>query len=732
MNRPSGNSRSWLDIPVDSDFTLANLPFGVFSIDFDGRDARCATILGDTVIDLSVLEEAGLFEDLPGLDQDTNVFAQSTLNAFLGHSKPVWLAVRERLISLFTFAEDTISSSPGEEGSDGRVRSNPNLQKAAFHFLKNGHVQLHLPIEIGDYTDFYSSREHATNVGTMFRGKDHALQPNWLHLPVGYHGRSSTIVVSGQAVKRPCGQLARDAHDHSKGSVYSPCQKLDFELEVAAVVGGPPNPLGEPINIQQAKDRLFGLLLMNDWSARDIQKWEYVPLGPFTSKNFATTISPWIVMFEALEPAPTSAVAQTDPVPLAYLRDPLYHSFEIALTVNLQNTTISQSNVRNLYWSIPQQLVHHTVTGCVLRPGDLLGSGTISGTDANSFGSLLELTWDGTKPILLDKNGSDGSNEPESRTFLEDGDTVCIRGVCQRKTDDGQVVRVGFGDCSGTILPAEPLIDFVDETSTRSKAEIEASLPSSSPETTTKTDDSGVCNRDRYRDFKLYSYWRSSSSWRVRVALVAKNIQYETVTIDLSQGGNRDVDYRTKNPMGQVPLLECTDAFTGRRIQLTQSLAILHFLDEAFPKRKTLIPHDPVNKAAALEMVEVINTGVQPLQNKYYLERLEKKSGGNLCACLLAKEANENGLVALEVLVQRHRKERPQDSWGPFALGTFSPSIVDAFFFPQVYNARRIGVDVDSIAPTMVDIEAACAAHAWFRATHPRSQPGAPRRSDTE
>ena len=713
--------RSWLDIPVDSDFSLANLPFGVFSIDDDGREARCATILGDTVIDLSVLEEAGLFQDLPGLDQDANVFTQSTLNAFLGHSKPVWLAVRERLTRLFTFAEDTTRS-------DGRVSTNPNLQKAAFHSLKNGHVKLHLPIEVGDYTDFYSSREHATNVGTMFRGKDNALQPNWLHLPVGYHGRSSTVVVSGQNVKRPCGQLARDNHDHTKGSVYGPCQKLDFELEVAAVVGGPPNPLGEPINIQQAKDRLFGLLLMNDWSARDIQKWEYVPLGPFTSKNFATTVSPWIVMVEALEPAPTSAVAQTDPLPLAYLRDPLYHSFDIALTVTLQNITISQSNVRNLYWNIPQQLVHHTVTGCVLRPGDLLGSGTISGIDSNSFGSLLELTWDGKKPIQLLENGNDTSNTPESRTFLQDGDTVTMCGVCQRKTDDGQVVRVGFGDCSGTILPAEPLIEVEERASATSAAEPKTYFPS--PTTTlateTKTISCAYHSRDRYKDFKLYSYWRSSSSWRVRVALAAKNIQYETVTIDLSQGGNQDVDYRAKNPMGQVPLLECTDTFTGRRIQLTQSLAILQFLDDSFAKRKSLIPHDPFDKVAAFEMVEVINAGVQPLQNKFYLERLEGMSRGNLCARQLAQEANEKGLAALEVLVQRRRKFRLQDSWGPFALGTFSPSIVDAFFFPQVYNARRFGVDVDSIAPTLADIESACAAHEWFITTHPQLQPGAP------
>ena len=716
IHLPLKVSSSWLSIPGDSDFSLANLPFGVFSsissssssstnstgvvllCGSDGRDARCGTILGDTVIDLSVLEEAGLFQDITGLDQDAHVFAQSTLNSFLGHSKPVWLAVRQRLIDLF-----------GVEGDD-RVRSNPNLQTAAFHAVQR--VRLHLPVEIGDYTDFYSSREHATNVGTMFRGKDNALQPNWLHLPVGYHGRSSTIVVTGNAVRRPCGQLQTNAQDPTQGSIYGPCQRLDIELEVAAVVGGPPNPLGTPLTIQQAKDRLFGLVLMNDWSARDLQKWEYVPLGPFTSKNFATTISPWIVMMEALEPAPTSAVAQTDPVPLPYLRDPNYHSYDIALSVDLQGTTISQSNVRNLYWNVPQQLVHHTVTGCVVRPGDLLGSGTISGTERNTFGSLLELTWGGTQPIQLN---NDDDDTPVSRTFLEDGDTVTMRGVCRRTTEDGHVVQVGFGECSGTILPAEPMVVAVHD-----------GTSSSAMSPLAMADGVREYNTDRYQDFKLYSFWRSSSAWRVRVALAAKNIKHEIVAINLSQGENQTAEYQAKNPLGQVPLLECTDGITGRRIQLTQSLAIVQFLDEAFPKRRSLIPHNPLDKAIALEMVEVINAGTQPLQNIVYLDRLEERSEGKLSAQLLASEVNEKGLTVLEALVQRHRSCQPQDSWGPFALGTFTPSIVDAFLVPQVYNARRFGVDVDSIAPTLAEIEAACTYHLWFQTTRPQVQPDAP------
>jgi len=418
----SAAAASWVPgVSEDSDFSLSNLPFGVFSRNGDGRGPRCATRLGDTVVDLSVLEEAGLFVDVPGLAG--NVFCRETLNAFVEHPRPVWLAVRLRLLALFSIED---------EGGDARLRSNPDLQKASF--VSTSDATLHLPVEVGDYTDFYSSREHATNVGTMFRGPDNALQPNWLHLPVGYHGRASTVFLSGAPVRRPVGQLQKDANDPTQGSTYGPCRLLDFELEMAAVVGGAPNAAGQSLTIDQAKDRIFGFLLMNDWSARDVQKWEYVPLGPFTSKNFATTVSPWIVTTDALEDyvAPTSAREQVDPVPLPYLQDPTYSSYDIALTVAIQGagqsepTTVSRSNFRNMYWNAAQQLAHHSVTGCIMKAGDLLGSGTISGSEPDSFGSMLELSWKGTKEVPVGN---------EVRKFLKDGDTVIMKGLCSKPGD---------------------------------------------------------------------------------------------------------------------------------------------------------------------------------------------------------------------------------------------------------------------------------------------------------
>jgi len=316
-------------------------------------------------------------------------------------------------------------------------------------------VQVHLPARIGDYTDFYSSREHATNVGIMFRGKENALQPNWLHLPVGYHGRASSVVVTGTPIVRPCGQLQADRADPSKGSVFGPSKLLDIELEVACLVGGRTPPLGRPLTMAEAEEHIFGYVVMNDWSARDIQAWEYVPLGPFGAKNFATTISPWIVTADALEPfrCKTSAGVQDNPQPLPYLREENYSSYDLALSVDLHTpgsdgktsiTTISRSNFRHMYWTPRQQLVHHAVTGCGMNPGDLLGSGTISGTNPDSYGSMLELTWRGAHSIKL----SDGGE----RKFLQDGDAVNLRGHCQ-----GDGYRIGFGDCSGQILPAGSL-----------------------------------------------------------------------------------------------------------------------------------------------------------------------------------------------------------------------------------------------------------------------------------
>ena len=397
-------------------------------------------------------------------DACTAAFVEErTLNKFMSLGRPMWREVRSRLQKVLS-------------ADDATLRDNADLCAKAL--VPVADVTMHLPATVGDYTDFYSSREHATNVGTMFRGKDNALQPNWLHLPVGYHGRSSTVVVDGTPVRRPKGQLQADATDPKKGSVFGSCRLMDFELEMGAFVGIP-NEMGDAVDITKADEHIFGLVVLNDWSgaswppplpphspcaryphtlfpilvsARDIQKWEYVPLGPFTAKNFATTISPWIVTLDALEPfkAPTSAVEQKDPEPLPYLRDPDYHSYDINLEVYIKgegmtgDALVTRSNFKNLYWNVRQQLVHHTVTGCAMRPGDLLGSGTISGSTPDSYGSMLELCWKGTKPMTLPHGGGE-------RKFLKDGDEVSMKGYCQ-----GAGFRVGFGDCRGTLLPAKP------------------------------------------------------------------------------------------------------------------------------------------------------------------------------------------------------------------------------------------------------------------------------------
>jgi fumarylacetoacetase len=680
---------TWIDVPSSSDFSIHNFPFGIFSCPSSEKpQRRCGTILGETVIDLSVLEEADLFMDIPQLKY--NVFNQPSLNAYLEHPRSVWLMVRQRLIDLFTI--ETPSSLD-------LLRGNIPLQKAACFRFEN--VQLHLPIDIGDYSDFYSSREHATNVGTMFRGPANALQPNWLHLPVGYHGRSSTVCITGTPVYRPCGQLQLEdsAKDAPPKSTYGPSRALDFELEVATVVGGPTNEIGTPLTLQQAKDRIFGFVLMNDWSARDVQKWEYVPLGPFTSKNFCTTISPWIVMKEALDAIPTSATAQNDPVPLPYLQDADYSSYDIALSVSIQGSnqvsgrTVCNTNFRHLYWNSAQQLVHHAVSGCSMRAGDLLGSGTISGSTDTSYGSMLELSWNSTKSVLI--------GDDEVRTFLQDGDTVTLKGSCTKS--DGALI--GFGECSGTIFPPRLI------------AAHEIAGPSPTCEVSIV--------RDRYSDFTLYGYWRSSSTWRVRIALAAKAISYETIPINLFEMEHKSDDFRSKNPLALVPLLEFTDISTGERIRLSQSLAIIAFLDEAFPYRKSLLPSDAMEKAAALAVAETINSGIQPWQNVFFLGELAGQSEGKIDSLSVAKTVNERGLRTVEEMLRSYRLQFPSTR-GPYCMGTFSPTVVDACVVPQLYNARRFGVDVDEACPTLVAIEALCSQHPWFQQSYPNSQPDAP------
>lgn len=435
---------SWITVDAQSHFPLQNLPFGVFSHAARGIGPHCATVIGETVVDLAALHEAGLFSDIEGVAQ-RNLFAEDSLNAFMSLSRPVWKAVRARLTALLTD-----SSTDG----DARLRESESLREKAFFPLNE--VTLHLPARVTEYTDFYSSREHASNVGIMFRGVENALQPNWLHLPVGYHGRASSVVVSGTEVVRPCGQAQKDAANPKAGSTFVACRALDFELEMGAFIGGPANPLGTPIDIKEAEERIFGVVLLNDWSARDIQAWEYVPLGPFTAKNFATSISPWIVTLDALDEfrcASSAGPAQTDPVPLPYLIDPEYHrgTFDVTLQVSLQAegddeaSLISQSNFKYLYWNMKQQLVHHSVTGASMRAGDLLGSGTISGPEPGTFGSMLELSWKGAKEVPLEKSKA----SPAVRKYLLDGDNVIMTGFAQ-----GNGYRVGFGNVAGKIRPA--------------------------------------------------------------------------------------------------------------------------------------------------------------------------------------------------------------------------------------------------------------------------------------
>jgi len=415
--------QSWVEVAPESHFPLQNLPYGVFYRRQDTEQKPTIGVaIGDQILDLAVVAHTGL------LGTDTGCFLEPTLNAFMAKGKAFWSEAR-RTISKLLSAEE------------GTLRDNATLRAKAL--LPQSEAVMVLPARIGDYTDFYSSKEHATNVGIMFRGPSNALQENWLHLPVGYHGRASSVVVSGTPVRRPMGQVKAD--DATSPS-FSSCMLLDFELEMAFFVG-PGNRLGERIKMEDAENHIFGMVLMNDWSARDIQKWEYVPLGPFTGKNFSTSISPWVVPMKALEPFRVAAPKQ-DPVPLEYLRDAetAKSGYDIQLEVTLQTeksdtpAVISRSNFKYMYWTMKQQLVHHTVTGCNMSPGDLLGSGTISGPTPDSYGSMLEICWKGTKPLTLPSG--------EVRKFLANGDTLTLSGYCQ-----GEGYRVGFGSCSGVILP---------------------------------------------------------------------------------------------------------------------------------------------------------------------------------------------------------------------------------------------------------------------------------------
>merc|ERR1719450_272455 len=417
---------SWLTISEDSHFSLQNLPYGVFSRTGETKTS-IGVAVGELVLDLSKVSH--LFTGALMKDQQ-EVLCSDNLNKLMGLSHMHWAETRATITELLT-------SSPA-------LKDNPELRSSAL--VPQSSVKMHLPADIGDYTDFYSSLDHATNVGTMFRGKDNALMPNWKHLPVGYHGRASSVVVSGTPVRRPNGQTRPVDTEPPK---FGPCRLMDFELEMAFFVGGECPPMGETITAKEADKHIFGMVLMNDWSARDIQKWEYIPLGPFGAKNLGTSISPWVVTMEALKPFAVPNYEQ-DPVPFPYLRHPDPFTFNIELDVEIhpkdgQGGTVSKSNFRYMYWTMKQQLAHHTVTGCNMRPGDLLASGTISGPEPGSFGSMLELSWRGAKTVPLGSSGHE-------RKFLQDGDTVKMIGVCK-----GAGFTMGFGEVSGVVLPAHQL-----------------------------------------------------------------------------------------------------------------------------------------------------------------------------------------------------------------------------------------------------------------------------------
>ncbi len=407
--------RSWVASANDADhpFPLNNLPCGVFST--AGTEPRCGVAIGDMILDMAAAEEAGLISLT-----DDPLFDVPYWNDLMEQGPAVWAALRERLTALLA------------EGAQERDRVEPLL-------VPQEGATLHMPFVVSEYTDFYAGKHHATNVGTMFRGPENALPPNWLHIPIGYNGRASSVVVSGTEIRRPWGQIKSPEHDRP---AFLPSRRFDFELEMGAVVG---QPSDGPITVQEADDNIFGYVLLNDWSARDIQAWEYQPLGPFQAKATATTISPWIVTRAALEPFRCDTPAREVEL-LDHLKDcgPMLYDIDLEVTLAPEGgpaTTIARTNYREMYYSSAQQLAHHTTSGCPMNVGDLLGSGTISGPTKDSRGSLLELSWGGKEPITLDSG--------ESRSFLEDGDTITLKGAAR-----GNGFTIGFGECSGKLLPA--------------------------------------------------------------------------------------------------------------------------------------------------------------------------------------------------------------------------------------------------------------------------------------
>ena len=414
---------SFVATPSESEFSIHNLPYGIFS--YNKLPPRVGVAISDHILDLSVLSDESMFK-IKEID-GSQVFNQAFLNNFMSLGKPIWDKVRARITEL-------LSSDNAE------LRDDSELCKRALIPMKQ--CTLHLPVKVTDYTDFYASKNHAFNVGSMFRGPENALMPNWVNLPVGYHGRASSIINSDVSIHRPKGQSKPGNMD---SPIFGPCRNLDFEFEMGFFIGTG-NELGKPIPIDNASEKIFGLVIVNDWSARDIQAWEYQPLGPFLAKNFATSISPWVVPLAALEPFKCQAVEQ-DPQPFEYLREKSRYSYDIVLETYLQTPSmaepylISSSNFNHLYWTMEQMVAHHSITGCNLQTGDLLASGTISGPTKESYASLLELTWRGKDPLTFPSG--------ETRRFLEDGDIIVMKAYA--KNDD---LKIGFGECRAKILPS--------------------------------------------------------------------------------------------------------------------------------------------------------------------------------------------------------------------------------------------------------------------------------------
>lgn len=413
--------RSWVESAnaADTDFPLNNLPCGVFSR--EGEDPRCGVAIGTMILDVAAMEEAGLLK----LAEDP-VLDVPFWNEVMDLGPDAWARLRILLLGFLT------------EGSEVKSQVEPYL-------VPQADCTLHMPFLVSEYTDFYAGRHHAFNVGSMFRDPANALPPNWLHIPIGYNGRASSVVVSGQEVRRPLGQLKPPG---SETPVFGPSQRFDFELEMGAVVGTASEGM---VSVAQADEMIFGYVILNDWSARDIQAWEYQPLGPFQAKATATTISPWIVMRAALEPFRTTTPDREVPL-LPYLKEPGPMLYDIALEVALApegkaESVIARTNYAEMYYSAPQQLAHHTSCGCPMNVGDLLGSGTISGPVKESRGSLLELSWGGKEPLTLATG--------DQRSFIADGDTVVMRGRCQ-----GDGYRIGFGNCRGKVIAAQPVPDW--------------------------------------------------------------------------------------------------------------------------------------------------------------------------------------------------------------------------------------------------------------------------------